>query len=181
VEDKIKLQRIRMLSALGDFQLALSAADFLQEAEENELYSKVELRRFRCYEHTAIVSYGRPFSQSKGKVPKLSLKQCGVKLTDKEKQFHDRIITLRNKLVAHTDLEMMNFASRTHDLSDAVGKPFNVVFTQHDEGLQLHNFHDQEMFIDLIRRVSFSLYQRLVEIAQGDPSAFDLTVHFPSS
>ena len=34
MKEKLKLQRIRMLSALGDFQLALSAADFLQEADE---------------------------------------------------------------------------------------------------------------------------------------------------
>ena len=168
-----------MLSALGDFQLAESAAAFLQEADEEELYSVVELRRFRCYEHTAIMSYARPFSQSKGSVPKLSLKQCGVKLTSTENDLHHRIIDLRNKLVAHSDLELMNFAAKTHDLSSTLDQQFFIIFANHDEGLQFSSFFEQIAFNDLISKVHFSLYKKLHDAAQHSPDDFDLKVHFP--
>ena len=179
MEEKKKLQRIRMLSALGDFQLALSAADFLQEADEETTYSHVALRRFRCYEHTAIISYTRPFSQSKGAIPKLSLKQCGIKLTESEARLHDRVLTLRNKLVAHTDHEMMNFAAKAFAMSESVGTSHAALFTQHDEGLQFYRFSDQCQFISLIRRVSFNLYTTLHNLAQADPLAFNLQIHYP--
>lgn len=179
MDKKIKFQRIRMLSALGDFDLALSAADFLYEAEENELYSHVELRRFRCYEHTAIMSYARPFSQSKGKVQKLHLHQCGVKLIGQEKELHERVIKLRNKLVAHSDHEMMNFAAKAHGVDVNSDKPFFALLTQHDEGLQFYRYSEQDALVGLIRKVSFGLYKKLHDLAQSEPKAFDIKVHFP--
>ncbi len=178
MEEKIRMQRIRMLSALGDFQLALSAADFIQEADENEKYNHVALRRFRCYEHTAIVAYARPFSQSKGKTPKLSLKMCGVTLTPKEQALHDRVIDLRNKLVAHSDTEMMNFAAQAGEVMRHKGQPFFALLVQHDEGLQFYKRMDQIDLIDLIRKVSFKLYERMSDLVQEDPKAFDIKVHF---
>jgi hypothetical protein len=42
--------------------------------------NKIELRRFRCYETAMVTAYTRPFSQSKGMVPKLSLEMTGVQL-----------------------------------------------------------------------------------------------------
>ncbi|SIT81257.1 hypothetical protein SAMN05421665_1242 [Yoonia rosea] len=178
MEEKIRMQRIRMLSALGDFQLALSAADFMQEADEDQKYNHVELRRFRCYEHTAIVSYARPFSQSKGKTPKLSLKMCGVTLTPEEQELHDRVIDLRNKLVAHSDTEMMNFAAQAGEVMRHEGQPFYGLMVKHDEGLQFYKWMDQLDLIDLIRKVSFTLYDKMSELVQDDPKAFDIKVHF---
>jgi hypothetical protein len=109
VKNNEHLKRIRMLSALGDFDLASSAVIFLMESDDKHKYDLPELRRFRCYEHAAIVSYARPFSDSKV-LPKLSLKQCNIKPNPDEHGLHNRLIRLRNKLVAHSDLETMNFA-----------------------------------------------------------------------
>ncbi len=170
-----------MISALGDFQLALSAADFTQEADENERYSHVELRRFRCYEHTAIVSYSRPFSDGKSKVPRLSMKQIRAELTEDQKKLHNRVIKLRNKLVAHSDAEMMNFAAKAEPIDIDKDRPFYAVIAQHDEGLQFYKWRDQLAFIDLIRKVSFCLYSTMSKIAQEEPGAFDMTVHFPEA
>ena len=175
MEEKIRLQRIRMLSAWGDFKLALSAADFFQEADEDEKYTLVELRRFKCYERTAVVSYARPFSQSKGETPKLSLKMCGVQLTPSEQAFHTRVINLRNKLIAHSDLEMMNFVSQTRAMPD-VAEGFHSVLTRHDEGLQFYHWRDQSDLVNLIRKVSFALFDTIHNITKTDPGAFNLSI-----
>jgi hypothetical protein len=44
---------------LNDLQQALSAREFLYECDETQTYSKIELRRFRCYETTLVVAYAR--------------------------------------------------------------------------------------------------------------------------
>ena len=74
---------------------------------------------------------------------------------------------------------MMNFAAKTFDMSVAVGTPHVALFTQHDEGLQFYRFSDQCQFVELIRTVQFNLYQTLHNMAQADPLAFDLQVHYP--
>ena len=180
-EENIKLQRIRKISALGDFELALSAADFLQEADEDKRYSHIELRRFRCYEQTAIISYSRPFVPARGsKVPNLTLRVCGLSLSAQERELHETVLSLRNKLVAHSDYEMMNFAAKTHDLAMPDAQPFHVVFAKHDEGLQFYKWGAQLKLIDLIRTVSASLYKELLEEARIDPAAFNMVIHYPN-
>jgi hypothetical protein len=57
-------RRRRLLYSLNDLQQALSACSFLYECDDEGIYSKAELRRFRCYETTLVVAYGRAFSQS---------------------------------------------------------------------------------------------------------------------
>lgn len=79
---------LRLLYSLGDFQLALSAAAFLGDCDPDAKYSKIELRRFRCYETTVIVAYTRPFSQSKGGIPPLTLKMTGAILSRDQKELH---------------------------------------------------------------------------------------------
>jgi len=45
-----------------DFQQALSALTFLlEECDFDEQYSRIQLRKFRCFETTTIVSFSRPF------------------------------------------------------------------------------------------------------------------------
>jgi hypothetical protein len=74
-------RRIRLLYSLGDFQLALSACQFLSECDPQSKYNKIELRRFRCFETTLIITYSRPFSQSEGSVPPLTLKMAKAEFT----------------------------------------------------------------------------------------------------
>jgi hypothetical protein len=106
-------RRIRLLYSLGDFQLALSACEFLYECDPQETYSKIQLRRFRCFETTLIIAYCRPFSQSDGNVAPLTLKMAKVDLTEKEKLLHRRLIRMRNKIVAHSDRELMRMTTQT--------------------------------------------------------------------
>lgn len=46
-----------MLYSLGNFQLVLSAYDFLLECDPDKTYSKIELRRFRFFEITMVVEH----------------------------------------------------------------------------------------------------------------------------
>ncbi|MDK4724937.1 hypothetical protein [Rhizobium phaseoli] len=70
----------RLLIAHADLQMALSAIAFLAEEFDSEAkYSKIELRRFKCFETTFIVSYGRAFTKSKGsRHDQVSLRVSGL-------------------------------------------------------------------------------------------------------
>ncbi len=166
-------QRLRLLYSLGDFQLALSAAAFLRECDPETDYSKIELRRFRCYETTLIMAYTRPFSASKGVVPRLSLKMTGSNLDANQITLHDRLIGLRNKVVAHSDDEMMRMISKAHTLE--ISDDFKFVFleTVFDEGLNFagHDLYDVE---ELISVVSGTVFTKLLDEANFDPDQFDI-------
>lgn len=182
MEEKLRKQRIRMLAALGDFELAKSAASFLFEFDTDKTYDRIEMRRFRCYEHTAIVSYSRPFTPSRGaNLPHLSIKQCGVELNRVELELHNRILELRNKLYAHSDLEMMNFASATQEINVDADFEFVFLHASFDEGLQFFDLGGQFKLTNLISKLSFGLYEKLSKMAQSDPDAFNLKVHHPKS
>lgn len=94
---------------MRDLQFALSAFDFLLEVDESGEYSKVELRRFRCFLDAGIIAYGRPFTQTKG-VPLLSFKQIGIRPTQSELALHEALLEYRHKVVAHSDADRMRIA-----------------------------------------------------------------------
>lgn len=169
-----ELRRLRMLYSLGDFQLALSAAEFLKELDPDEPINKVMLRRYRCYETTLIISYGRPFSASDG-IPRLSLKMAGVQLDSKEQALHNKIIRLRNKKIAHSDADMMRMLvkAETFKINGVPVAPYiNPVF---DEGV---NFLDQDLFrvIALISKVHLGLLWKLYSEAEENIEHFNINV-----
>jgi hypothetical protein len=170
-DEKQRQRRARMLYSLGDFQLALSAAAFLAECDPVGKYNKVELRRFRCYETTIIISYTRPFSQSTNGFPQLSLKMVGAELTEEQDALHERLINLRNKVIAHSDADMMRMTSQANPIE--IDDNFSYVFlhTVFDEGL---TFVGEEFLKlnDLLRVVHGSLYTKLLAEAQLQPTDF---------
>jgi hypothetical protein len=165
-------ERLRLLYSLGDFQLALSAAAFLGELDEDAKYSKIELRRFRCYETTAIISYARPFSLSLGNVPRLTLAMTGAQLSDEQQALHERLMRLRNKVVAHSDAEMMRM--RSHAAPMEIDSNFSYVFLHSvfDEGL---TFVGMELVAlnELLHIVFHSTYKNLLHEAQERPEEFN--------
>lgn len=133
-------RRIRLLYSLGDFQLALSACEFLYECDPQSRYSKIELRRFRCFETSLIIAYGRPFSQSEGGVPSLTLKMAKAELTEQQQALHRRLVRMRNKIIAHSDREMMRMTTQTFDVplgDDDNGQKFIFIQSVFDEGITL--------------------------------------------
>jgi hypothetical protein len=170
--DQLARERLRLLYSLGDFQLALSAADFLEECDPDGQYSKVDLRRFRCYETTAIVSYTRPFSGSHGNVPRLTLEMTGAELTDEHRELHHALIRLRNKVVAHSDADMMRMLAHAAPID--VDKDFSFIFLHSifDEGL---TFIGSELVAlkELLNCVFHAVYTKLLREAQMRPADFN--------
>jgi len=169
------------LYSLGDFQFALSACDFLYECDPQSRYSKIELRRFRCFETSLIIAYARPFSQSQGGVPPLTLKMAKAELTEHEKALHRRLVRMRNKIVAHSDRELMRMTTQTFDmpLRDDDQK-FVFIQSVFDEGITLSG----DLLIDtneLLHKLYQSTYKTLSDEAQKYPSLFntrlDHTLH----
>jgi hypothetical protein len=177
VTDEQKLSRdrrhLRLLYSLNDFQIASSAVSFLYECDAGKKYRKPDLRRFRCYETTAVVAYTRPFSQSKGEVPQLSLKMVGAKLNEEQTTLHEELLHLRNRVFAHSDEDMMRMVSKAFPLPLDDGSEFIMFETTFDEGLtfidaQLRRF--QELIGTLIQAVVVTLQKQ----AQERPGHFDL-------
>lgn len=110
-------RRRRLLYSLNDLQQALSACEFLYECDEDDTYSKVELRRFRCFETMLVVAYTRPFTQSRGGTMPLTMKMVGLKLSDKKQALHDRLVGMRNTIIAHSNEEMMRMTTQPFDVS----------------------------------------------------------------
>jgi len=169
----IHRRRLRMLYSMKDIQLALSAADFLLSCDPDDPISKIELRRFKCYETTAIVSYARPFSDSKGDVPKLSMKMIGVKLDDQQQALHDELMHLRNKVVAHSDAELMRMVVKLRQLDLGAGQTMPHINTSFDEGLDFVGDRVEDL-LGLLHKVYGGLFDTLTEDARANPSKFDV-------
>jgi hypothetical protein len=170
-------RRIRLLYSLGDLQLALSACEFLYECDPQSRYTKVELRRFRCFETTLIIAYGSPFSQSDGGVPALTLKMVKAELTEQEKALHRRLIRMRNKVIAHSDRELMRMTTQTFDMplrdAEENGQSFVFIQSVFDEGITLLG----DLLFDtneLVRKLYQSIYKTLSDEAQKEPSSFNV-------
>ncbi len=167
-------RRLRLLYSLGDFQVASSAMVFLGESDPEKKYTKVEHRRFRCYETTVITAYTRPFSLSKGEIPQLTLEMIDLKLDDDEQELHDRLIKLRNKVFAHSDADMMRMTSETFPIRMSDAFVFMGLQTVFDEGLFFADWYEHSDLRDLINTVNAAVYKKLLHEAQEKPEKFNL-------
>jgi hypothetical protein len=138
-QHKIALQaearRRRLLYSLNDLQHALSACEFLYECEEKNTYSKIELRRFDAMKR-------RSSSRTRGRSPSLgaplTMKMVGLKLSNDRQALHDRLVDMRNKIMAHSDSEMMRVTTQPFDVSMQAGEPpIYLIHTVFDEGVTL--------------------------------------------
>jgi hypothetical protein len=103
------VQLRRLAYSLWDFQQSLSALTFLmEECDFDAKYSVVELRRFRCFESTVIISFARPFEGSRGQTT-VGLRAIGIQPTEEEKEIQERLMKLRRKVIAHSDDDEMHF------------------------------------------------------------------------
>lgn len=166
-------RRIRLLYSLRDIQLALSAAEFLQECDPDAKMGKIELRRYKCYETTAIVAYARPFSDSRGGFPKLSLKMIDVHLDGQNKALHDKILDLRNRAIAHSDAAMMRLAVRLRELDIGNGETFPYIDAAFDEGLDFVDFGPLSQMLTLFHTVYHGTFSKILEDARNNPDKYN--------
>jgi hypothetical protein len=162
----------RMMYSLTDLQLASSAIAFLSECEWDEPISKVELRRYKCYETTALIAYTRPFVESRGGLH-LTFRMFNFTPSNSQLATQREVMRLRNKLIAHSDFDMMRMVSQHFKLPLREGQEDFVVFQAvFDEGLTFHKERGWA-FGELISYVHHALYSHLLFHAQKYPGKFD--------
>jgi len=158
----------RTAYSLWDVQQALSALTFLlEECDYSASYSRVELRKFRCYEASLIVSLARPFVKSRGATT-LSLRRIGLRLDDGDRRLLERVIELRHKLIAHSDEDQMHFRTELLEMGeDTLPLPY-LVF---DEGLLLNELELRRLE-NILRTLRHSIYGYLFQLSRSTPDLF---------
>tara|TARA_R110000782_G_scaffold21904_1_gene58463 strand:+ start:170 stop:712 length:543 start_codon:yes stop_codon:yes gene_type:complete len=156
----------RSLASLADLNQAAVAISLLQsEVDWNRMYKTAELRKFRCYETTAIVAFSRPFATGRSGVS-LSLKALGVNLTEPQKALKKKVQTLRDKIVAHTDDDWMHYRISLHEFA---GFHQPLPHYQADEGIRLSEAELREFdgmvneILEGIRRLMFDMSRECPE------------------
>jgi len=166
-DDQLK----RIIFSGWDFQQALSALTFLEEEVDYDVkYTYVHLRKFRCYEVNAIISFCRPFEAARGKTT-LSLKTIGIKLTEEERALKQHLLYLRRNIVAHSDEDEMHFRAKAHDM-DIRGENFVLTEFVFDESLHLTENEAYE-FQNLLHKLRNMIAQFSIVLAQERPDLFD--------
>ena len=161
----------RLLYSNWDFQQALSALTFLMEdCDFQAKYSPLQLRKFRCYETSLVVSFARPFETSRGQTT-IGLKAIGVRLNDQESALKEKILALRRKVVAHSDEEFMHF--RGTILSPFDDSPIVVPLLQYNEMLHLEET-DLRPLEELLRMLTTKITKALFDIAQVAPDRLNV-------
>jgi len=147
---------------MTDFQMALSAFNFVSEVGPEEPISRIERRRLRCFEDAAVVAYWRPFSDSKG-LPKLSFKKLGIKATSEQLTLHRRLQERRNKVIAHTDVDRMRLAFSTFRVSE----DSSIMMPQYDFDDALEFYADLDAIVIWLRTLSHAASKAIFTRVQG--------------
>ena len=159
-------QLLRLIYSTWDFQQALSAVTFLlEDCDYGSEYDAVSLRRLRCYEATAIISFCRPLEPARGSTI-LGLRALGVRLASDEEKLKERITQLRRKVVAHSDEDAMLFlAEIVQPLDDF---PYEVPNFQFKESLYLAEAEAHDLQ-HLLRKLLHRMTDELLQMAHVAP------------
>ena len=160
----------RIVYSSWDFQQALSAVTFLrEECDFDETYSILQLRKFRCFETAAIVSFSRPFKVGRGRKA-LDLGAIGFKFSEGEDRLKDKILRLRDKIVSHSDEEEMEY--RTHSFTIFDDSNLRMPAAIFRESLYL-NEDEYSALESLLHRLLYAIARYKFEFAQSNPELFE--------
>jgi hypothetical protein len=160
----------RIIYSGWDFQQALSALTFLmEECEYDKKYNVVDLRRFRCFETTLIVSFARPFKTGRGRKP-LDLSSIGYELTAEESDLKDKLIRLRDKVVSHSDEEEMEY--RTYSINPFDDHDVKLPIARFQEALYLEEAEIYKIE-NLLKRINRALAEFQFKEVQSNPGEFN--------
>lgn len=137
IKDKVRRQNLRIVYTVQDLEYARHAIrDLSGIAFSDDEISKSELRSYKLIEMAMVVSYGRPFSQSRG-LPKFSFEMIGMQPSEEELNTHRELMRLRDQVFAHSDFRKMRVKTVVEPLKDIdIDLPYyRAVF---DEGLHFH-------------------------------------------
>lgn len=165
-----KQQILRMLHSASDFQQALSSITFFMEEVDytQETTPIVELRRLHCYETTAIVSFTRPLTETRGNNT-LSTKFIGLKLSGTDRAQIKKFKDIRNSYMAHSAEDTMHFRVSMIDVKGS----FKAPFTQFDEGLVLSE-KDAFELARLSRLFLFHVMETKFKLAGESPELIEM-------
>lgn len=156
----------RLIYSNWDFQQSLSALTFLmQECDFHSKYSRIDLRKFRCYEASVVTSFARPFENSRGQTT-LGLKAIGVRLNTQEKELKEQILNLRRKVIAHSDENFMHF--RGEILRPFEDSPLCLPFFHYVESLYIEEAQCKPLE-ELLRKLIGGISKALFQLAQDYP------------
>lgn len=159
----------RTIYSSWDFQQALSALTFLwEECDFEQQYSRVQLRKFRCFETTAIVSFSRPFKVGRGR-KQLDLSAVGFDFSEGEEDLKNKILRLRDKIVSHSDEEEMEYQTYSFRVFDDSDLRMPVAIFR--ESLYLTE-DEHRAFEELLHRIMHALAMYEFKCAQSNPELF---------
>lgn len=160
----------RIVYSAWDFQQALSALTFLwEECDFEEHRSRVQLRKFRCFETTAIVSFSRPFKVGRGREA-LDLAAIGFQFSEDEQRLKDKILRLRDKIVSHSDEEEMEY--RTYSFRVFNDSDLRMPAAIFRESLYL-NEGECRAFETILHRILHAIAKYKFQFAQSNPQLFE--------
>lgn len=162
----------RLIISHADLQMALSAITFFCEIGDDAAYDKIELRRFKCYETTFVVSYGRAFTKNRGtNFPIVPLKRIGVALTPSERALHESILDLRHKVYAHSDEAFAHVRLDMHEM-DIDRNTLRYPHFQFDHGLEFAELFKRIAAVELTRKIMDGLYDTVQTLGESMPDRF---------
>lgn len=159
-------QLTRAIYSLWDFQQGLSAMTFLrEECDYSAKYTAVDLRRFRCFETSAIISLARPFEAGRGQAA-IALKALGIALSAEDRELVKRVTLLRHKVVAHSDEEAMHYEGMTIEPFEE--RSIRLPHFRFRETLYLTEADAQSLEL-LLRKLLDGVARAVFQIAQVSP------------
>lgn len=161
----------RLIYSSWDFQQALSALTFLMdECDFEATYNRIDLRRFRCYEASLVISFARPFEPSRGQTI-LGLRAIGVQLDSEETRLKEAMLSLRRKVVAHSDEQLMHFRAATiQPLEDS---SISMPLLQFTESLYIEASQCRPLEA-LLRKLIAGIGKAVFTLAQAEPERLNL-------
>lgn len=106
---------------------------------------------------TLFITYGRIFAKNFD-LPRINLKDLQCHLTDDEKAFHESLITLRNKIFAHSDASMNNIQVFLNDKNEL------DTVSSHNTTLIDYPEIARELFAKMLNAVEIKLKSLLVNL-----------------
>lgn len=107
------------------------------------------------------------------------MKMINLKLPDDSRALHERLVEMRNKIVAHSDSEMMRMTIQPFDVLEGEDgrPPLYMLQMAFDEGITLLG-PLLDKVNDLIQQVHQAITLTLYKEAQVDPKPFDIRVDY---
>lgn len=130
--------------------------DYCEKYLNKALHEKDEII-LRALSEAIIISYVRPFSGNYG--VNLKTNKCTKKFILEEKKLHNRILELRNKIIAHSDKESYGVNLYISNILDS-----NFLFPMQRRIIELLTKRDLEVLICCCRKLKDFLFEEQIRI-----------------